>query len=63
MGAVVNTGADVGIFVTPSTFTAPAIQHAETGRVNIRLIDGTQLTQLAAQVAARSKPGADPLPV
>ena len=51
MGTVVNSGADLGIFVTTSTFTAPAIQHAETGRVPIRLIDGAELTQLAKQAA------------
>jgi len=53
MGAVVNTGADMGIFVTTSTFTAPAIQHAATGRVEIRLIDGTELTRLAKQATAQ----------
>lgn len=47
MGAVVNNDADRGIFVTTSTFTAPAIQHATTARIPIELIDGPELTRLA----------------
>ena len=47
MGAVVNSGASQGVFVTTSAFTGPAIQCAKSGRVPIRLIDGDELTQLA----------------
>jgi restriction system protein len=49
MGTVVNHGADRGIFVTTSTFTFPAVQAANSGRVRIDLIDGADLTQLATQ--------------
>lgn len=49
MGTVVNHGADRGIFVTTSTFTAPALQVAKSGRVTIDLIDGDALTRLARQ--------------
>lgn len=47
MGAVVNRGVDKGVFVTTSTFTALAIQAANSGRVAIDLIDGDALTRLA----------------
>ena len=51
MGAVVNYGADRGIFVTTSTFTAPAVQCAQTARIPIQLVDGATLTRLARQAA------------
>lgn len=47
MGAVVHHGADRGIFVTTSTFTAPAVQHAKGSRVLVDLVDGESLTQMA----------------
>lgn len=52
MGAVVNHGADRGIFVTTSSFTTPARQHAETARISISLIDGDAITRLAVQASA-----------
>lgn len=52
MGAVVHRGAGRGIFVTTSSFTAPAIEHARSGRVAITLIDGDTLTQMAANASA-----------
>jgi restriction system protein len=52
MGAVVNRGADRGIFVTTSSFTAPAIEHAKAARVPLTLIDGDGITRLALQASA-----------
>jgi restriction endonuclease Mrr len=48
----VNQGADRGVFVTTSTFTAPAIQAAKSGRVVIELIDGDDLARLAQAAGA-----------
>ena len=53
IGAVANQGADRGIFVTTSTYTAPAIQAASSGRVTIDLIDGDGLTRLAQDAGMR----------
>lgn len=52
MGAVVNQGADKGVFVTTSTFTAPAIQAANSGRVAVELIDGDRLARIAVEADA-----------
>lgn len=52
MGAVVNHGADCGIFVTTSSFTTPARQHAETARIPITLLDGDAITRIAVQLSA-----------
>lgn len=51
MGAVVNHGADKGIFVTTSSYTTPALHHAQTARIPIHLIDGAELTRLATQAS------------
>jgi restriction system protein len=53
IGAVANQGADRGIFVTTSTYTAPAIRAAKSGRVVIDLIDGDDLTRLAREAGMR----------
>lgn len=54
MGTVVNRGANRGIFVTTSVFTAPAIQLAATARVPITLIDGAEITRLAGEAVSRT---------
>lgn len=57
MGTVVNRGADRGIFVTTSNFTAPAVQHAATARVPITLVDGDEITRLAVEAASDAEVG------
>jgi HJR/Mrr/RecB family endonuclease len=53
IGAVANHGADRGIFVTTSTYTAPAIQAATSGQIAIELINGADLTRLARGAGIR----------
>lgn len=47
IGAVVHQGADGGIFVTTSSYTPAAIKLAQTGRVQIALIDGNDVARLS----------------
>lgn len=63
MGAVVNRGADRGIFVTTSSFTTPARRHAETARIPITLIDGDAITRLAVQISASQSHAQPPIGV
>ncbi len=55
MGTVFNQEAEQGIFVTTSTYTRQARELAASSRADIRLIDGRQFTQMAANAAARSR--------
>ena len=48
LGMVVHHGAERGIFVTTSGYTAPAINLAKNAAVPIILIDGSEITRLAA---------------
>jgi len=59
MGTVVNRGADRGIFVTTSDFTAPAVALAKSTRVPITLIDGGQITRLAVEAASEAEASPD----
>lgn len=47
LGMVVHHGAERGIFVTTSGYTAPAIDLARNAAVPITLIDGSEITRLA----------------
>jgi restriction system protein len=50
IGAVVHQGADGGIFVTTSRFTAAAVDLARSGRVPIDLYDGNDIAQLSRRL-------------
>ena len=49
MGTVVNQGADRGILVTTSDFTAPAVALANTARVPISLVNSDDITRRAIE--------------
>lgn len=53
MGTVFNQDAEQGIFVTTSTYTRQARELVASSRADVRLIDGTALTQMAAEAATR----------
>ncbi len=48
LGMIVHHGAERGVVVTTSDYTAPAIDLARNATVPITLIDGPEITRLAA---------------
>lgn len=54
IGAVVTQGAYRGIFVTTSTYTRQAHEQVMTSPIAVSLVDGEQLTQMAAVAAEQA---------
>lgn len=49
VGSLVGLGATKGVFVTTSSFSAPALEYARGLQQRVVLIDGTRLTELMAE--------------
>jgi len=49
VGSLVGLGANKGVFVTTSTFSAPAVQYARGLQQRVILIDGARLTELMVE--------------
>ena len=58
LGAVIHAGADGGIVVTTSSYSAPAVAFASGARqwVDIELIDGRKLIGMLGQVFTDRSP-------
>lgn len=57
LGMIVHHGAERGIFVTTSDYTAPAIDLARDATVPITLIDGREITRLTAHARGGTSRG------